>query len=157
MKGRQDSGESFPENEQGLAFVWFSDSLWDDNQLQRHFHKHFWAHSYQLETLGGSEANKCKSLFIFRKRFPTVLPTLHVNGSVLEWVYNILQISWSLTSLGLTILIIRISAQKHESRLDHRFYKHASPATLRTLYTALIHPHLEYTVPVCTEKKFRLL
>ena len=71
-----------------------------------------------------------------------------MNGSVLERVYNILQISWSLTSLGLTILIIRISAQKHESRLDRRFYKHASPATLRTLYTALIHPHLKYTVPV---------
>ena len=59
---------------------------------------------------------------------------------------DILESWFPLTSLGLTIL--RISAQKHESRLDGRFYKYAAPATLRTLYTALIHPHLEYAVPV---------
>ena len=39
-------------------------------------------------------------------------------------------------------------ARKQVGLLYRRFYKHASPATLRTLYVALIRPHLEYAVPV---------
>ena len=74
-----------------------------------------------------------------------------------QYLSIILQISWSPdffwpSSLGLTIL--RISAQKHVSRLDSYFYKHASPVTLRTLYTAHIRPHLEYAVPVCMGSTF---
>ena len=95
--------------------------------------------------------NKCKSLFISRKRLPTVSPTHHVNGSVLEQVssYRYLgvlissDLSWSNH-----IKDISSKARKQVGLLYHRFYKHAAPATLRTLYTALIRPHLEYAVPV---------
>ena len=95
--------------------------------------------------------NKCKSLLISKKRFPTVSPTLHVNGSVLERVssYRYLgvlissDLSWSNH-----IKDISSKARKQVGLLYRRFYKHAAPATLRTLYTALIRPHLEYAVPV---------
>ena len=43
---------------------------------------------------------------------------------------------------------ISSKARKQVGLLYRRFYKHAAPATLRTLYTALIRPHLEYAVPV---------
>ena len=95
--------------------------------------------------------NKCKSLLISRKRPPTALPSVYVNGSVLESVssYRYLgvlissDLSWSNH-----VKDISLKARKQVGLLYHRFYKHASPATLRTLYMALIRPHLEYAVPV---------
>ena len=33
-EGQGDMGESFPGNEQEVAFIWIQDSLWDDKQLQ---------------------------------------------------------------------------------------------------------------------------
>ena len=89
-----------------------------------------------------------QDLALFLEKIPHCLPTLQVNGSVLERVSSYTDIleSWfPLTSLSLTIL--RIS-RKQAGLLYHRFYKHASPATLRALYTALICPHLECAVPV---------
>ena len=43
---------------------------------------------------------------------------------------------------------ISSKAHKQVGLLYRRFYKHASPATLRTLNTAVIHPYLECIVPV---------
>ena len=56
-----------------------------------------WLSSHKLSL----NPNKCKSLLISRKRFPTVTPTLHMNGSILEHVsyrYGVLissDLSWS--------------------------------------------------------------
>ena len=56
----------------------------------------------------------------FQEKIPPCLPGLHVNGSVLEHLlsYRYLGVLVPLTSLDLTILL-RLSAQKHENRLDY--------------------------------------
>ena len=89
---------------------------------------------------------------ISRKRLTTVSPSLHVNVSVPEHVSSkrylgVLfssDLSWSNH-----VKDISSKARKKIGPLDCHFHKYASPATMRTLYTALIRPQLEYAVPMC--------
>ena len=71
-----------------------------------------------------------------------------MNGSVLESVSSYRYLGVLISSDLSLSNHIRDIARKQVGLLYRRFYKHASPATLRTLYVALIRPHLEYTVPV---------
>ena len=106
-----------------------------------------WLSSYKL-TLN---PRKCKSLLISRKRFQTALHTMYVNGDALESVssYRYLGILIS-TKLSWSNHIKEITskARKKIGLVYRRFYKHAHPGTLRSLYVTLIRPHLEYAVPV---------
>ena len=95
--------------------------------------------------------NKRKSLLISRKRPLTILPSVYVNRSVLESIlsYRYLGVlissdfSWSNH-----VKDISLKARKQTGLFYCCFYEHTSPATLSTLYMALIRPHLEYAVPV---------
>ena len=83
----------------------------------------------------------CKVMLISRKNFQLY----HVNGSVLESVSSYRYLGVLISSDLSLSNHIRDIARKQVGLLYRRFY---TPATLRTLYVALIRPHLEYTVPV---------
>ncbi len=106
-----------------------------------------WLSSYKL-TLN---PRKCKSLLISRKRLQTVSHTMYVDGNALERVssYRYLGIMIS-SDLAWSnhIQAITTKARRQIGLLYRRFYKHAHPDTLRSLYVSLIRPHLEYAVPV---------
>ena len=106
-----------------------------------------WLSSYKL-TLN---ANKCKSLLISRKRCLSLSPIINVLGCALERVSSYKYLGILITSdLSWSEHIKAISsrARKQTGFLYRRFYKHAQPDTLRSLYIAFIRPLLEYGVPV---------
>ena len=94
---------------------------------------------------------KCKSLLISRKRVVSSRPCFRVGSCLLERVssYKYLggvissDLSWSEHVSGVTK-----KARKQIGLLYRRFYKSTPTETLKTLYTSLICPHLEYAIPV---------
>ena len=81
-----------------------------------------------------------------RKREPTVPTTIQINGLPLERVYSYKY----LTCLGWHVHITSVCSKACQQigLLYRRFYRYSSTETLKQLYTAFVHPPLEYSVPV---------
>ena len=94
-------------------------------------------------------ANKCKMMFISRKKSKTLPPPqLTLNGTILNRVNNYKYLGITLTS-DLSWLP-HISNCCNKTRrliglLYRQFQQHASSPTLLRLYISFIRPHLEYT------------
>ena len=118
-----------------------------------------WVHTHHL-TMNPS---KCKYMRVSRKRKPTDVPAILLEGIPLECVDTIKYLGVILSSdLSWTphIESVCTKARKLLGLLYRRFYNSAGSDTLFELYTTQIRPHLEYAAPVwdpCTARSIKKL